>query len=1073
MDIQTVYSLFQATFQPDTNVRMQAELQLKQMEGTQGTLLASMQIIGSEDSELHVRQAASIYFKNAIRRYWYETETTPAHLKIPESDKEAIKSSILQLLVTAPTVVRTQLITVLGVILANDFPSKYPGYISQVQNLLQSHDPKVVYVGLLALKELTRVYKFKVSEREPVEEIIATFFPAIQQIGTGLMSANNVEAAEMLKIIFKCYHHTIQIDLSERLRDNALLIPWGTLFIQMVEKSLAAVDLPTDLEELEKHPWWKAKRWAYQCLNRLYTRYGNPTALTSDSKFKSFAEGFAQNFAPNILSAYLKQVELWVAKQAWLSPRVLCLIGNFFEESVKDKHGWSLIKPHSETLITHFVFPQLCFTAADEALWIEDPVEYVHSRIDGLEDFNSPSTSAINFMTVMARYRQNAFMQVLALANNVLQKFNESPAEVKDPREKDGALVMIGAMAPLILRKRAFASLMEPFFVNHVFPEFKSQYPFLRARACEMVNRFSDLDFEDNNVDIAYTNLMESLRDTHLPVKVSAALSLRHMIRHERVRDAMKPHLQFIMHELLTITNQIDVDTLSDTMDEFVEVFAQDLAPFAVQLCEQLRDTFLRICADMGPNADGVEKISDNAIDEASDKTMAAMGVLKTMGTLILSLESTPEVLNQLELALLPVITFTLQNSIIDLFDGVFEIIDSCTFSAKAISANMWSILELIYKTFKESALDFMEEMLPSLDNYISYGKETFSTNENLQHMVYDIVETVMRSDRLGENDRVSACRLAESFMLNCRGHIDKYIAPFLGLVFQHLAPADGIKTVEFRVQAVEVVMNAIYYNAPVTLHLLEENGWTQRFLDVWFSNLSKFSRVHDKKLSIFALCAILRVPVEQLPPALQNGWPQVLNGILSNFEGLPIAQANRKEMEKHYNIASDDDDDDDDDDSDDDDDEGQNALEAALAEDEDSAEEEWVDDDDDVFDEGHDYLEFLAQQRVNTQASAAENAEDDGEMAAGTGGIETMGTDDDDDEDDDLEEEIYFESPLDDLDPYVVFHEVFTGLQQHNPASYNELTKATTPQQQEYIMQLLQIGAEIAAAETATASEP
>lgn len=170
------------------------------------------------------------------------------------------------------------------------------------------------------------------SDREPVDEIIATFFPAIQQIGTGLISANNVEAAEMLKIIFKCYHHTIQIDLSERLRDNASLVPWGTLFIQMVEKPVSTEGLPTDLEELEKHPWWKAKRWAYQCLNRLYTRYGNPTALTSESKFKPFANSFIVNFAPNILTAYLKQVELWVAKQAWLSPRVLCLMGNFFEE---------------------------------------------------------------------------------------------------------------------------------------------------------------------------------------------------------------------------------------------------------------------------------------------------------------------------------------------------------------------------------------------------------------------------------------------------------------------------------------------------------------------------------------------------------------------------------------------------------------------------------------------------------------------------------------------------------------------------------------------------------------------
>ncbi|KAK3832183.1 MAG: armadillo-type protein [Linnemannia elongata] len=1068
MDIQTLYNLFQATFQPDPNVRIQAELQLKQLEGTQGALLASMQIIGSEDSVLHVRQAASIYFKNAVKRYWFETESTPAHLKISESDKDAIKGSILQLLASAPQIVRTQLLTVLGTILSNDFPAKYPGYLTQVQSLLQSQDPKIVFVGLLALKEVTRVYKFKVSDREPVDEIIATFFPAIQQIGTGLISANNVEAAEMLKIIFKCYHHTIQIDLSERLRDNASLVPWGTLFIQMVEKPVPTEGLPTDLEELEKHPWWKAKRWAYQCLNRLYTRYGNPTALTSESKFKPFANSFIVNFAPNILTAYLKQVELWVAKQAWLSPRVLCLMGNFFEESVKDKHIWSMMKPHSETLITHFVFPQLCFTSEDEALWVDDPVEYVHAKIDVLEDFTSPSTAATNFMTVMARYRQNAFMQILALANSVLQKYNESPAEAKNPREKDGALVMIGALAPLILRKKSLSSMMEPFFVNHVFPEFKSQYPFLRARACEMVNQFSDLDFEDsNNVAFAFTSLMESLRDSQLPVKVTAALALRPMIRHEAVCEAMKPHLQFIMHELLAMTNQIDVDTLSEVMDEFVEVFAQDLAPFAVQLCEQLRDTFLRICADMGPNADGVEALTDRAIDEASDKTMAAMGVLKTMGTLILSLESTPEVLNQLEIALLPVITFTLQNAIIDLFDGVFEIIDSCTFSAKAISANMWGVFELIYKTFKESALDFMEEMLPSLDNYISYGKDVFSTNENVQHTIYDIIESVMKSDRLGENDRVQACKLAESLMLNCRGHVDKYIAPILNLVFHYLAPEEGIQTIEFRVQALEVVMNALYYNAPVTLRLLEENGWTQRFLTVWFTNLDKFSRVHDKKLSIFALCSILNVPVAQLPPALQSGWPQILNGILTNFEGLPVAQAKRKEMEKMYNIGSDDDSDDDsdadsnaDDDSDDDDEEGQTALEAALAGDDD-VEEEWVDDEEDVYDEGHEYLEYLAQQASKTRAAKASGDDEEDE--------------EEDDEEDfgDLEEEIYFESPLDDLDPYIVFREVFTGLQQHNPASYAELTKETTPEQQEYIIQLINVGEvnATAAAENAAAA--
>lgn len=63
-----------------------------------------------------------------------------------------------------------------------------------------------------------------------------------------------------------------------------------------------------------------------------------------------------------------------------------------------------------------------------------------------------------------------------------------------------------------------------------------------------------------------------------------------------------------------------------------------------------------------------------------------------------------------------------------------------------------------------------------------------------------------------------------------------------------------------------------------------------------------------------------------------------------------------------------------------------------------------------------------------------------------------------------------YFESPLEELDPYIIFRDVFTGLQQHNPASYNELTKATTPEQQEFIMNLIKTAEEnvVKAAEAA-----
>ncbi|CAG8644519.1 16401_t:CDS:2, partial [Racocetra fulgida] len=70
-----------------------------------------------------------------------------------------------------------------------------------------------------------------------------------------------------------------------------------------------------------------------------------------------------------------------------------------------------------------------------------------------------------------------------------------------------------------------------------------------------------------------------------------------------------------------------------------------------------------------------------------------------------------------------------------------------------------------------------------------------------------------------------------------------------------------------------------------MTLHDLEKRGLTQAFFSIWFENIEKFKRVHDKKLVIVALCSLLELPFEQLPPTLQGGWTQVLDGILTSLD--------------------------------------------------------------------------------------------------------------------------------------------------------------------------------------------
>lgn len=63
--------------------------------------------------------------------------------------------------------------------------------------------------------------------------------------------------------------------------------------------------------------------------------------------------------------------------------------------------------------------------------------------------------------------------------------------------------------------------------------------------------------------------------------------------------------------------------------------------------------------------------------------------------------------------------------------------------------------------------------MLPSLDNFVSFGGDVFKARPDYRHMVIDIYTTALSSEHLGENDGVNGCKLAESIMLNLRGHID------------------------------------------------------------------------------------------------------------------------------------------------------------------------------------------------------------------------------------------------------------------------------------------------------------
>lgn len=400
-------------------------------------------------------------------------------------------------------------------------------------------------------------------------------------------------------------------------------------------------------------------------------RHGNPASPGKGAEAAEFAKNFITTIAPEVLKHYLQEIEKWVAKTSWLSRPCLSCIMVFLDESVRPKEMWTHLRPHVTNLVTHFVFPVLCLSEEDVEQFHDEPEEYLHRKLNYFEEASAPDIAATNFLVNLTKSRRKETFEILKFVNAVVNEYEQAPDNNKNHVAKEGALRMIATLAPVILSKKSpIANQVEYFLVRYVFPDFTSSQGYLRARACDTIEKFEQLNFQDvNNLLTIYRHILDCMADPALPVRVTASLALQPLIRHDVIRTSMQQSIPTIMQQLLKLANEVDIDALANVMEDFVEIFATELTPFAVALSEQLRDTYLRIVRELLEKESKVGDDGEHGFSDYDDKSITALGVLQTIGTLILTLESTPDVLLHIEAVLMPVITVTLDHKLYGMSD--------------------------------------------------------------------------------------------------------------------------------------------------------------------------------------------------------------------------------------------------------------------------------------------------------------------------------------------------------------------------------------------------------------------
>ncbi|KAI3763994.1 hypothetical protein L2E82_13994 [Cichorium intybus] len=994
MDLPSLAVVLQAALSPNPAERKAGEESLNKYQYTPQHLVRLLQIIVDGNCDLAVRQVASIHFKNFIAENW-SPHDPDEQSKISPSDKDLVRQNILLFVEQVPTLLRAQLGECLKTIIHADYPEQWPGLLQWVTLNLQGQQ---VFGALFVLRILSRKYEFKSDEeRTPVHHVVEETFPHLLNIFSRLVQIGNpsIEVADLIKLICKIYWSSIYLEIPKKLFDPNVFNAWMILFLNILERPVPLEGQPSDPDLRKSWGWWKVKKWTVHILNRLYTRFGDLKLQNPENK--AFAQHFQKNYAGKILECHLNLLNA-VRVGAYLPDRVTNLLLQYLSNSISKAATYNLLQARLDVVLFEIIFPLMCFNDNDQKLWEEDPHEYVRKGYDIIEDLYSPRTAAMDFVSELVRKRGKENLQKFILfIVEIFKRYEAAPIEIKPYRQKDGALLAIGTLCDKLKQTDPYKSELEHMLVQHVFPEFNSPVGHIRAKAAWVAGQYAHINFSDpNNFRKALQSVVAGMRDPELPVRVDSVFALRSFVEACKDLGEIRPILPQLLDEFFKLMNEVENEDLVFTLETIVDKFGEEMAPYAVGLCQNLAAAFWK-CMNTA-----------EADDEADDPgALAAVGCLRAISTILESVSRLPHLFAHVEPTLLPIMRRMLTTDGQEVFEEVLEIVSYMTFFSPTISMDMWSLWPLLMEALAEWAIDFFPNILVPLDNYISRSTMHYLTckEPDYQQSLWIMLSNVMRDKNLEDNDIEPAPKLIAVVLQNCRGQVDHWVEHYIRITVERLHTAERPY---LKCLLMQVIADALYYNPSLTLNILHKLEVATEIFNLWFQMLQQtkkngvranFKRENDKKICCLGLTSLLSLPSNQLPgEALERVFKATLDLLVAYKDQL--AEAEKEEPEEE--------------DDDDMNDELQSDDEA------DGSDREMG-----VDDEDGDEADSLRLQKLAAQAKAFRSTDDY-----------------DDDSDDDFSDDEDLQSPIDDVDPFVLFVDTVKVLQASDPTRFQNLSQ-------------------------------
>ena len=147
---------------------------------------------------------------------------------------------------------------------------------------------------------------------------------------------------------------------------------------------------------------------------------------------------------------------------------------------------------------------------------------------------------------------------------------------------------------------------------------------------------------------------------------------------------------------------------------------------------------------------------------------------------------------------------------------------------------------------FEDGGIDYFDEMMPSLHNYVTVDTEGFLANEARVVAIYNMCKAVLTGDQ-DEYKELHAVKLLECIILQCQGRLQKFIPMFIQLVVERLM--QEMQSGDLRVMCLQTLIAVLYTEPALLLETFSKTAipntnqtLVDHFITQWLSDHEHFS---------------------------------------------------------------------------------------------------------------------------------------------------------------------------------------------------------------------------------------